>query len=112
MPILYMLADRKPFAGAIVSWFDVMSDRQALDLSQQLLSAPPPVVVVAELPEYVLASHEKLFREGKEMGQREIIRTIAELERTKKIVRIDSVNNLYGLNIVIYARSDRAPSSR
>jgi hypothetical protein len=107
MPIFYLLSDHPPIDGAVVSWFDFMSDRQARRVSDTLAKTPPEVMVVAQLPELVLSTHERLFRGGAAMGQRAIIETIMALVRDHKIVPIATIEQLDGLTVVVYARTSR-----
>ncbi len=104
-PILYLLTGRAPYSKAPVSWFDFMSDDQAIYLSHQLLADPPPLIIVTDLPEIVPSTHERLFRGGNRVGQREILRSIQTLEKNQVIKRVKIVNNLDGLDIVIYAKA-------
>ena len=104
IPIFYLLADRLPFAGGVVSWFDFMSDRQAIELSQKLRDNPPPVIVVADLDELVLTTHERLFRNKQPLGQRQILNVITQLEKQRRIKRIDTVENLNGVRAIVYVR--------
>lgn len=76
IPIFYLLTDRWPKTMAKVHWFDFLSDEEATGDARVLQNNPPRVIVNLELPEDVWRAHEVLFRGGKEMGQREILRVI------------------------------------
>lgn len=104
MPIFYRLADRPPFAGAVASWFDFMSDRQAEQLALSLAERPPAVLVVAQLPELVFTTHERLFRGEKPASQRQILAAVAMLQRTGQIRVVEEVAQLDGLRVIVYAR--------
>jgi hypothetical protein len=108
MPIFYLLAGRPPFAGAVVSWYDFMSDREAKNLAARLLVSPPRVVVFANIPEIVLSTHERLFRGGRRIGQRDIVDAMTALTRCHLLGRIDRVGPLSGLWIDVYAAAPRA----
>jgi Dolichyl-phosphate-mannose-protein mannosyltransferase len=104
IPIFHLLTGRPPYSKAPVSWFDFMSDDQALYVSRELLSDPPPLLIVADLPETVMEAHERLFRGGKQLGQREILRSIYTLESKHIIKKVKTVTDVDGLNIIIYAK--------
>ena len=109
MPIFYLLADRPLFQNAVVSWFDVMSDRQAIRVAQALRDSPPTVIVVAELQDDVFATHERLFRGGRPLGQRKIMEVIDELLENGRVSPIKRVPQLDGLPVVVYARTTTEP---
>jgi hypothetical protein len=79
IPIFYLLTDRWPKTKAKVHWFDFLSDAEARKDAALLRDNPPKIIVNLELPEDVWRDHEILFRGGKTMGQREILRAIDEL---------------------------------
>ena len=102
MPIFYLLTDRPPFDNAVVSWFDATSDQLADDVSRDLRKNPPPVIVMAEIPDEVLIAHEHLFRNGKSLHQRKILASIADLQSRGLLQRIDRIKDLNGLTIDVY----------
>ena len=104
IPIFHLLTGRRPYAKAPVSWFDFMSDDWALYVSKELLARPPPLLIVADFPETVLEAHERLFRGGKQLGQREILRSIHTLESKHIIKKVKTVTDVNGLNIIIYSK--------
>jgi len=107
LPIFYLLADRPPFAGAVVSWFDFMSDEEAETLKTKLASEPPRVLLVARLPDEVYTAHERLFRGGRPSNQRGLVDTINELVRADALQHVDTVTDLDGLTISVFARPAR-----
>jgi hypothetical protein len=107
LPVFYLLSNRTPFDGAVVSWFDFTSDALAYDLSQRLKTSTPPVIVMAEIPEIVLAAHENLFRHNRPLGQRKILASVATLLATRRIERIEHITDLTGLTVDVYKRVDR-----
>lgn len=104
MPIFYLLSDRPPFHNAVVSWFDFMSDRQAIRVAQALRNAPPAVIVVADVPEDVLVAHEQLFRGGRPLAQRKIIEVIDDLLANGRLCPVERVPQIDGLPVTVYAR--------
>jgi len=105
IPIFHLLTGRDPYAKAPVSWFDFMSDDWALYVSNELLANPPPLLIVADVPETVMEAHERLFRGGKQLGQREILRSIQTLESKHIIKKVKIVTEVDGLSIIIYAKT-------
>lgn len=104
MPIFNLISGRRPFANAVESWYDFMSDRTAEKVAELLLSAPPKVIIFANLPSIVADEHEKAFRTNKVLGQRRIIDAISQL-RDRKIIRaVLTVPALNDVEIVVYAR--------
>ncbi len=104
MPIFYLLTNRLPFDGAVVSWFDFTSKEFADEVGRKLRVQPPPVLVVAEIPTIVLTEHEKGFNGGKPLGQREIIAAIAALRKSGRITSVAHIRNLELLDIDVYKR--------
>lgn len=102
VPIFYALADRLPFKGAVASWPDFMSDRTAVALASDLIKETPPVLIVADLPDFALTAHERLFRGGQEAGQRAIMRSISWLENSGQIVPAYFAANVSGIRIKVY----------
>lgn len=102
MPIFHLLTERLPYRGAAVSWFDFMSDKQAYALAGDLLASPPKIIMLADMDELVLMTHERLFRGGKEMGQRRIIEAIHELARSGRIEPLEVVDDLDGYRVTIF----------
>ncbi|MDB5896193.1 MAG: hypothetical protein JWQ88_3724 [Rhodoferax sp.] len=108
MPVFHLLTQRPPFHGAVVSWFDFMSDRQASTVARDMSAAPPAVLVIAQLPELVFSTHERLFRAGGRMGQRDIIAAIDALVANGSIREVGRVKDLDKLEVIVYARAGAA----
>jgi hypothetical protein len=104
MPIFNLISGRAPFANAVESWYDFMSDRTAEKVAELLLSEPPKVIVFANLPSVVAEEHEKAFRSNKVLGQRRIIDAIGELRDRKIIKAVLNVPALNNVDIIVYAR--------
>ena len=105
-PIFYLLSHREPFAGAVVSWFDFMSNAEALALDSQLATQPPRVIVFTRLPDLVVTTHERLFNGGQPLAQRRLVATVNELAKDGVIRLVDRVDDLDGLAVEIYVRSE------
>ncbi len=79
MPVFYLLSGRWPQSPALVDWFDFLPDAKALEEAGRILAQPPAVIVRLDLPEEAWATHERLFRHGKPMGQRAILASLDKL---------------------------------
>jgi phosphate/sulfate permease len=76
---LYSLSNRMPKSKVIVSWFDFLPDQVAIEEADRLIRHPPKLIVDFDMPEVVWEAHERLFRNGKVIGQRAIKKSILEL---------------------------------
>jgi len=76
---LYALSNRMPKSKVIVSWFDFLPDQVAIEEADRLIRHPPKLIVDFDMPEIVWEAHERLFRNGKVIGQRAIKKSILEL---------------------------------
>jgi hypothetical protein len=101
MPVMYLMTERKPYQGAVVSWFDFMSDKQARELAQALEDSPPRLVIYAQLPDEVATAHERLFRAGAPSGQRKIVDAFIAMEGNAVRCRLKEKLNINGLDLVV-----------
>jgi hypothetical protein len=83
IPGYYLLSDRLPNSKVIVSWFDFLPDYLAREEAKRLLRDPPAAIVNLNLPDTVWEAHEDLFRQGKHLGQRDILSSITSLTITQ-----------------------------
>jgi hypothetical protein len=104
MPIFNLISGRPPFANAVESWYDFMSDKQADKVADQLLLSPPKIIVFASLPDEVADAHEKYFRSNNALGQRRILKAIGELLERKIVKAVLNIPALNGVEIIVYAR--------
>lgn len=101
IPIFYLITNKWPDSKAIITWFDFLNDKDAIAESNRLRSDPPDAIIYLDLPEVAWKAHERLFRDGKKLGQREIQAWIVEacvLEKGYKIQlkkAVDSETTLY-----------------
>jgi len=107
MPIFYLLSNRPPFDGAVVTWFDFTSDSLANDVSRRLLSDTPRVIVLAEIPDSVLRAHEHLFRNDRPLVQRKILRAIGALRKAGRLRLADREPDLDGLAVDVFVKQKR-----
>lgn len=85
IPFIYLLTNRWPDSKVIVPWFDFLPDEPARKEAERLLNKPPSVIVNVRLPEEAWTAHERLFRDGAPMGQRDIQRTIKVLTEEQSL---------------------------
>ena len=69
---LYAITGRLPHSKSIVTWFDFLPDKLAVDEANRLLEHPPQIIVNLQLPQNAWDMHETYFRDGEKMGQRKI----------------------------------------
>jgi hypothetical protein len=89
IPQIYLIANRWPNSKVVVSWFDFLPDAPARAEAARILAAPPATIVNLKLPPVAWEAHERLFRNGKPLGQRDIQRAIDELTVKRKLYRLD-----------------------
>lgn len=89
IPQVYLIANRWPNSKVVVSWFDFLPDAPAQAEAARLLAVPPATIVNLKLPSVAWEAHERLFREGRPLGQRNIQSAIDELTEKRKLYRLD-----------------------
>lgn len=72
IPIFYLITNTWPNSKAVITWFDFLNDRDAIAESIRLKGDPPDIVLYLDLPEVAWKAHERLFRGGQRLGQRDI----------------------------------------
>jgi hypothetical protein len=85
IPIVYLIANRYPNSKVVVPWFDFLPDAPARAEAARILKTPPPIIVNLKLPSPAWDAHERLFRKGKPLGQRDIQAAIQELTEERKL---------------------------
>ena len=89
IPQIYLIANRWPSSRVVVPWFDFLPDAPARAEAARILAAPPATIVNLKLPPVAWEAHERLFRDGKPLGQRDIQRVIAELTDKRNLYYLD-----------------------
>ena len=89
IPQIYLIANRWPNSKVVVPWFDFLPDAPARVEAARILAAPPATIVNLKLPPLAWDAHERLFRNGKPLGQRDIQSAIAELTEKRNLYRLD-----------------------
>ncbi len=64
IPVFYLLSDRYPATYTLVQWFDVSNDQNVVKDIDVLKNDLPKVIVHLRVDEFVISSHETLFRNG------------------------------------------------
>lgn len=88
IPLVYLIANRWPNSKVVVPWFDFLPDAPARAEAARLLAAPPATIVNLKLPPVAWDAHERLFREGRPLGQRDIQAAIRELTERRNLYRL------------------------
>jgi hypothetical protein len=78
IPVAYLLSGRLPGGRVVVPWFDFLSDVGAVREANRLLVDAPDTIVLLEMSDTVIASHERLFRSGHSSGQRSLHQVLYE----------------------------------
>lgn len=68
VPIFYLTSDRSSTTYTKVQWFDVSVDNDVLADVEKIREQPPKVIVIAQIPQNVIDSHESLFRNNEKSG--------------------------------------------
>ena len=89
IPVFYILSNRWPNSKVVVSWFDFLPDIPARAEAVRVLANPPKIIVNLKLPEETWTAHERLFRKGKPLGQRDILDAITELTEHRKLYHLE-----------------------
>lgn len=84
--ILSVLAGRRNATRIGSENIDVVTDEMARGEAKLLLAARPAVLIYYPTPEWSLRADERLWRNGKRSGQRDIIAAIEELARSYHLV--------------------------
>lgn len=88
IPFVYLIVNKYPNSKVLIPWFDFLPDAPAISESERLLNSPPATIVDLKLPSSSWEAHERLFRKGQPLGQRNI---------QVAIKRLTEQNNLYKL---------------
>jgi len=89
IPQIYLIANRWPNSKVVIPWFDFLPDAPARAEAVRLLANPPATIVNLKLPPVAWDAHERLFRNGKPLGQRDIQSAIVELTEKRKLYKLD-----------------------
>lgn len=89
IPLVYLVANRWPNSKVVVPWFDFLPDAPARAEAARLLAAPPATIVNLKLPPVAWEAHERLFREGRPLGQRDIQAAIRDLTEQRDLYRLE-----------------------
>ena len=82
IPLFYLLSDHWPTTKAKIHWFDFLPDELARRDAMEIITHPPSAFIYVDLPELAWTTHERLFRDGKSIGQRDISMAIENLTKS------------------------------
>jgi hypothetical protein len=100
--LFYVLAHRAPGVFAYMHWFDIASDKLALEDAERIREHPPAVILCVNFPEETIRRAETNFRGGGRSGQRDLVATIESLPGYHIVETVAIPHRDYGLRI--YAR--------
>lgn len=89
IPLVYLLGNRWPHSKVVVPWFDFLPDLPAKAEAVRLLANPPDTIVNLNLPDVAWDAHERLFRGGGTLGQRDILAAIKQLTGERGLYELD-----------------------
>lgn len=102
-PIFYLMSNRWPKSKSIVSWYDFLPSNRAIEEANRLIKSPPKILIFIDLPDSVLADHERLFRSNGAIGQRDILKSI-ELLTSNNIYELKFKSEISsGVNLYLWA---------
>lgn len=99
---LYYASGTLPFTFAYTDYFDVCNDDCARTNAAQIKEAMPKMIVFMDFPEYTWELHERLFRNSKPSGQREIKRVVEEISPYYNLVKVYNENKSQLDDFIIY----------
>jgi hypothetical protein len=89
IPIAYLISNQWPDSKVVIPWFDFLPNEPAREEGARLLAAPLATIVNLKLPPVAWSAHERLFRDGKSLGQRDIQIAISDLTEKGKLYSLD-----------------------
>ena len=88
IPFVYLIVDRYPRSKVLIPWFDFLPDAPAISEGERLLKFPPATIVDLKLPSSSWEAHERLFRKGRPLGQRNIQAAIKKLTEQDNLYKL------------------------
>jgi hypothetical protein len=111
LAIFNVLTERTNSCFVPIAFFDVCPDAAALQAAEYLQSKKPQLIVWMQLQENVWTTHEKMYREGKPSGQRQIAAAIEALKARGDYVVVYQSHDVGGYDPVeILMRKADAPA--
>ena len=103
IPIIYSMCDRiDPGVKSKVQWFDVSTDDTLREDIFVISNNPPKAIIIYNTPDGAYDAHEKLFRNGKISGTREMRNYLTKLVNEKYVCA--GVFNAYTNSVSVYIR--------
>ena len=111
IPLFYLLTDRWPDTFALVHWFDVTPDSVVAEDMKRLERNPPKVIVVFDPPDFSWQAHEKHFRAGKPLMQREMDLLLRRMTSEPGAYTLEASYDIsYEHTLKVWVRSDQGTS--
>ncbi|MBO5845569.1 MAG: hypothetical protein J6Q77_02870 [Clostridia bacterium] len=88
MPVLYLATDRPRATHTAIQWFDVCTDSAIIDDIDVIKEKKPKVIVMCEINDYVISSHESSFRNGEKSGLHEMQDFLMEFLEEEEYMRL------------------------
>ncbi len=111
-PLFYLTEDRIPFTKSYVQWFDVASDQTIDSDIAKIEMTMPRAIVIIEVPEFVMSSHETLFREGGISGLRRMQQFLLSYTADNAYRKIARYKVNDGYMITVWIRSTSAAGAQ
>lgn len=89
-----------------VCYFDVCSDKHALQAAKYLEYSKPKMIIHMIFPDEAWKTHEDIFRQGKTSGQREILSVITKMKEAGFYERIELIDDPLNYPIEVLKRTD------
>lgn len=109
LPLLHILSHRPPATFSYLPWYDITPDYVAEQDARSLLSQPPCAIAYLDLPLGTTAQNERVFRNRAGSGQRELVRVMAALAKSYRVLYRGSPPG--GLPLTVYGRPSAASSA-
>jgi len=102
LPLLHILSHRPPATFSYLPWYDITPDYVAERDARSLLSRPPCAIAYLDLPLGTTAQNERVFRDRDGSGQRELVRVVAALAGSYRVLFRRELPG--GLTLTVYGR--------
>jgi len=102
MPIIYLMTGRERLTFTAVQWFDVSTDKAVLEDIDTIKANPPKIMVLCFVPDNVIASHEKSFRNGTKSALNIMQKELKEFVENENYTVLSSDKISDGYTVSVY----------
>lgn len=81
IPLFLLEAGTQPKGKDAIFWFDFVSQGNVLKATDEIKKSPPDAAVILDVPDFVWNAHSKGFNQGINYKQRELVKTLMNLEK-------------------------------